>query len=158
MTQVGDSLGFEMLDRHVVHGRAEEMACSDDTGSMTFARLTERAAELAGGLRMVGVEAGDVVEIDLPSGNVRVTAVCAVIRLGAIPMRGSAGFTARIAEIDGLARVQAAEHDLELSFVQRAGRSEPAASLKEDEAGYDQRARDAFSDIVETLLSGSPVV
>jgi acyl-coenzyme A synthetase/AMP-(fatty) acid ligase len=149
------SLGFEILDRHVVEGRGDEVACADETGSLTYSKLLERAAELAGGLYILGVRGGDHVEIDLPNGNVQVTAVCAVIRLGAIP---AAHGDARICIVDGQARVRLHDHDLELAVVQRAGRAEPAPALRFDEPGFGDAATNAFEDIVESLLSGSPVV
>jgi acyl-coenzyme A synthetase/AMP-(fatty) acid ligase len=152
---VQTSLGFELLDRHVVAGRAEHTACTDADGSMTFAKLTERAAELAGGLAMLGVEPGESVRIDLSPGNVLVTAVCAVIRLGAVP---GASADTLIAEFDGEVRVRRGEHDLDLTLVQRAGRAQPAPSLTHDPDGYRDAAVGEFGDIVETLLSGASVV
>lgn len=149
------SLGFELLDRHVVAGRAEHIACTDASGSMTFAKLTERAAELAGGLAMLGVEPGEFVRIELSPGNVRVTAVCAVIRLGAVP---GASDDTLIAEFDGEVRVRRGEHDLDLTLVQRAGRAQPAPSLTQDPDGYRAAAVGEFGEIVETLLSGASVV
>jgi acyl-CoA synthetase (AMP-forming)/AMP-acid ligase II len=149
------SLGFELLDRHVVGGRGDAVACSDASGPLTFAKLTERTAELAGGLHILGIRTGDYVQIDLPAGNVLVTAVCAVIRLGAVPHHSA---EARILEVDGEPRVQLNDHDLELALVQRAGRADPAASLHRDPDGYRAQLGDSFAEIVETLLTGSPVV
>ena len=149
------SLGFELLDRHVVAGRAEHIACTDATGPLTVAKLTERAAELAGGLAMLGVEPGEPVRVDLPPGNVLVTAVCAVVRLGAVP---TAAAGTMIVELDGLARVQRGGDDLELALVQRAGRAQPAPALTQDPDGYRAAAMGAFGDLVETLLSGASVV
>ena len=149
------SLGFEILDRHVVEGHGDDVACTDETGSLTYATLLERAAELAGGLHILGVRGGDPVEIDLPNGNLQVTAVCAVIRLGAIP---AAHGDARLLVVDGVARVLLHDHDLELAVVQRAGRAEPAPAVRFDPPGYGDVASNAFEDIVESLLSGSPVV
>jgi hypothetical protein len=149
------SLGFEILDRHVVEGRGDDVACSDETGSLTYSKLLERAAELAGGLHILGVRGGDHVEIDLPSGNLQVTAVCAVIRLGAIP---AAHGDARLYVVNGEARVSLHDHDLELAALQRAGRAEPAPAVRFDPPGFGDAASNAFEDIVESLLAGSPVV
>lgn len=63
------ALSFAMLDRHVVDGRSDEIACTDTTGSLTFARLLERSAALAGGLVVLGIRPGDGVELDLPTGD-----------------------------------------------------------------------------------------
>jgi len=149
------SLGFEILDRHVVDGRGEDIACADETGSLTYAKLLERAAEFGGGLHQLGVRPGDHVEIDLPAGNLLVATVAAVIRLGAIP--ASHG-TTRIVLNDGEAWVHRGDQDLELDLVRRAGRSDPAPALRFDPPGYGDAASNAFEDIVESLLSGSPVV
>ena len=40
------SLGFDLLDRHVVDGRGDDIACSDATGTLTFAQLLERVGGL----------------------------------------------------------------------------------------------------------------
>lgn len=149
------SLGFEILDRHVVEGRGDVVACSDETGSMTYAKLLERAAELGGGLHLLGVGPGDHVEIELPAGNLLVATVAAVIRLGAIP---AAHGSTRIFRRDGEAWVHRGDQDTELDLVRRAGRSQPAPALTFDEPGFGDVASNAFEDIVESLLSGSPVV
>lgn len=149
------ALGFELVDRHVVAGRAEQTACTDASGSLTFARLLERSAALAGGLFVLGVRAGDRVAIQLPAGNERVIAVCAVIRLGALP---TADAEVRIALIDGTASVRINDNDVELSLVERAGRSEPQPALTADAPGYVESVSDVVGDIVGPLLSGSPVV
>jgi acyl-coenzyme A synthetase/AMP-(fatty) acid ligase len=144
------SLGFDLADRHVVDGRGEHPAY----GELTFAKLTERAAELGGGLRMLGVMAGDPLHIALPSGEGLVIAVCALARLGAVP----SDVGVKLIDVDGVPRVLTASDDLELAMVQRAGRSDPAAALREDVLGYPEMIRAAFGDIVEALMTGSPVV
>jgi len=149
------ALSFEMLDRHVVHGRSDDIACADATGSLTFARLLERSAALAGGLVVLGIRPGDGVELDLPAGNERVIAVCALIRLGALPASGT---EARIAVVNGAGSVRINDNDIELTLVERAGRSDPLPADTVDEPGYAQEVTGAFGDIVGPLLSGSPVV
>lgn len=152
---MGTALSFEMLDRHVVAGRSDHTACTDETGSLTFARLLERSAALAGGLVVLGVRPGDGVELDLPSGNERVMAVCALVRLGAIPATGA---ETRIAVVDGTGSVRVNDSDVALSLVERAGRLEPLPAGTVDEPGYADAVTDVFGDIVGPLLSGSPVV
>jgi len=139
----------------VVAGRSERIACTDATGSLTFARLLERSAALAGGLVVLGLRPGDGVELDLPAGNVRVIAVCALIRLGALPASGT---EARIAAVGGAGSVRVNENEIELSLVERAGRSDPLPAGTVDEPGYADAVTDVFGDIVGPLLSGSPVV
>ena len=149
------ALSFEMLDRHVVAGRGDDIACTDATGSLTFARLLERSAALAGGLVVLGLRPGDGVEFDLPAGNDRVIAACALIRIGALPEIGA---DARVAMVDGTRRVRINDNDIDLSLVERAGRSDPLPAGTVDEAGYAEAVSEAFGDIVGPLLSGSPVV
>jgi len=149
------ALSFEMLDRHVVAGRGDHIACTDPTGSLTFARLLERSAALAGGLVVLGIRPGDGVGLDLPTGNERVIAVCALIRLGALPATGT---EARIAVVDGAGSVRINDNDIVLSLVERAGRSDPLPAGTVDEPGYADALAYLFGDIVGPLLSGSPVV
>jgi len=149
------ALSFELLDRHVVAGRGDQTACADATGSLTFARLVERSAALAGGLVVLGVRPGDGVELDLPAGIERVIAVCALIRVGAVPVPGT---DARIAVVDGVGSVHVNDNDVELSLVERAGRSDPLPAGTVDPPGYAEAVADVFGDIVGPLLSGSPVV
>ncbi len=149
------ALSFEMLDRHVVAGRGDHIACTDAAGSLTFARLLERSAALAGGLAVLGIRPGDGVELDLPTGNERVIAVCALIRLGGLPATGT---ETRIAVVDGAGSVRINDNGIELSLVERAGRSDPLPAGTVDEPGYADALTDVFGDIVGPLLSGSPVV
>ncbi|MFL6091127.1 MAG: AMP-binding protein [Aeromicrobium sp.] len=149
------ALGFELLDLHVVRGKADALACADESGALTFAQLLDRVASVAGGLSVLGVGIGHPVHIDLPRGNSQVVAVCAVIRLGAIP---SAAGDVRIAEVDGAEVVQVRGETVEFAVLERAGRSEPAPALRVDPDGYSEAVGVMFADIVEPLLSGSPVV
>ena len=155
MTTVATALGFEILDRHLVTGRGEEIACSDASGSLTFARLLERTAALAGGLRVLGIAPGDGIHIDLPAGNERVVAVCAVIRLEALP---AVAAQPRIASVDGVGTVRINNDEIELALVERAGRSDPLPAADADPPGYAEIVTDTFGDIVGPLLTGSPVV
>lgn len=152
---MANSLGFDLLDRHVVDGNGDDMACRDATGSLSFAQLLSRAAALAGGLTAMGVSQGKVVDIELPAGNARVIAVCAAVRLGALP-----GLDADvvIGLIDDRPHARAGEDSVDLDLLERAGRSDPAPALKVDDDGYRSAVEKSFGDIVEPLLSGSPVV
>ena len=126
------SLGFELLDVHVIRGRGDEVAWSDDTETLTFAQLLERSAALAGGLRAVGVSPGDEVEVDVAPGSLQVQLVCACIRLGAVP--GDRGDVRIVEHADGVTVHGDEEYDLDL--VMRAGRTDPAPSLPSDPPGY----------------------
>jgi hypothetical protein len=148
------SLGFDLLDRHVVDGRGDDIACTDAAGSLTFARLLERSAALAGGLGVLGVRPGDDVAVVVQPGNLQVVIVCACVRIGAVP--GDRG-DVRIVEEGGAAVVRLKERDVELALVSKAGAADPAPSLKDDPPGYDADARTTFGTIIDSLLAGSPV-
>jgi propionyl-CoA synthetase len=81
---------FNALDRHVLAGRGEHVAIRYDspvTGakrSVTYSRLLTEVAALAGGLRDLGVVAGDRVIVYMPMVPEAVVAMLAVARLGAV--------------------------------------------------------------------------
>jgi hypothetical protein len=137
------SLGFEILDRHVVAGRGDDLACAIDDGALSFAQMLERSAALAGALKALGVEPGHDVAVRV-DGVDRVVAVCACVRLGAH------------AGADGAVAV---EPDGELSFavLVKAGAGDPASSLPSDAPGYADAMRAAHPDVVGPLLEGRPV-
>ena len=143
------SLGFDLLDRHVVDGRGDDIACTDDSGALSFAQLLERSAALAGGLRALGVGAGDRVAVLVGPGNVQVQIVCACVRLGAVP--GTRG-NVRIVESSEGVTVHAGDEELELSLVVKIGKTDPAPSLPSDQPGYRDLVKDAFGDIIDLLL------
>jgi hypothetical protein len=142
------SLGFDLLDRHVVHGRAEEVACSDSTGRLSYAELLGQVAALAGGLRAIGLGTGDEVEVRVGSGNLRVQVVCACIRLGAVPGERA---EVRIVEGGAGATVHTVDDEFDLSLVLRVGKTDPAPSLAADPPGYRERVSGAFGDVIEAL-------
>jgi len=143
------SLGFDLLDRHVVDGRGDDIACTDDTGALTFAQLLERSAGLAGGLRAIGVGAGDAVAVDVEPGNLQVQIVCACVRLGAVP--GGAG-DVRIVEESGDVTVRWSDEELDLALVAKAGRTDPAPSLPADPPGFRDQVDERFGAVIEELL------
>jgi len=81
---------YNALDRHVIHDRAEEPALifhSAITGARrtySYAELLERVAQLAGGLRELGVTAGDRVLIYLPMVPEAAISMLACARIGAV--------------------------------------------------------------------------
>jgi hypothetical protein len=127
------SLGFDLLDRHVVDGRGDDVACRDHSGALSFAQLLERSAAMAGGLRAIGVGAGDEVAVDVEPGNLQVQIVCACVRLGAVP--GETG-DVRIVEESGGVTVRWSDEQLDLALVAKAGKTDPAPSLASDPTGF----------------------
>ena len=81
---------FNALDRHVVHGRADQTALIYDspvTGTKktyTYAELLDLVARFAGVLRDLGVGQGDRVVIYLPMIPEAVVAMLACARIGAV--------------------------------------------------------------------------
>jgi propionyl-CoA synthetase len=81
---------FNALDRHVIAGRADQLALIHDspvTGtvrSYTYADLLELVARFAGVLRALGVEQGDRVVIYMPMVPEAVVSMLACARIGAV--------------------------------------------------------------------------
>ncbi len=81
---------FNALDRHVVHGRADQAALVYDspvTGSArtyTYAELLDQVARFGGVLRALGVQRGDRVVIYMPMVPEAVIAMLACARIGAV--------------------------------------------------------------------------
>ena len=140
------SLGFEMLDRHVVAGRADHPAA----GGHTYARLLELSAALAAGLQVLGVGAGDHVDVRV-EGDDRALVVCACIRLGAVP--SDEGQVA-VVDTDAGVEVRAGEEVHPLDLVRRAGSGDPAPSLAADAEGYRESVLAREGQLVTTLLEG----
>ena len=83
------NLCFNALDRHVVRGRADELALVTDRRAYSYAQLLEQVAQLGGALRELGVRVGDPVLVVLPVGDERVIALLACARVGAAYSAGS---------------------------------------------------------------------
>jgi hypothetical protein len=148
------SLGFDLLDAHVVAGRGDDIASSDATGMVTYAQLLERSAALGGGLRALGVQEGDAVAVAVEPGNLQVTIVCACVRIGAVP--GHEGVV-RIADDGEQARTDVGEEAHDLTLIQKAGATDPASSLRFDARGYRDAVRGGFAGVVDELLAGGTV-
>lgn len=147
------SLGFDLLDRHVVAGRADHLAA----GGLTYARLLERSAALAAGLKVLGVAAGDRVVVGV-EGDERVLVVCACIRLGAVPVdagtdEAEEGLVAVVQTAEG-GQVRAGEEIHALDLVRRAGSGDPAPALGTDAPGYRDAVLGGFGPLVDPLLEG----
>lgn len=166
----GSPTCFDLLDVHVISGRADVEALRHGAESWTYARLLEEVAAFGGVLRHCGVSPADRVDLELPESVELVVAVLACARIGA-----EHGFGAREAAVlvtDSSAEVQeapvvlvkqrpGAERDLvegrdyDWDVVLRAGRTDPAPHA----AGgvvtpYDERTRA----LLEPLLGGGTVV
>ncbi|WP_256829329.1 AMP-binding protein, partial [Ornithinimicrobium faecis] len=102
---------YNALDRHVVHGRADQTALIYDspvTGtqrSYTYAELLDQVARFAGVLRNLGVAKGDRVVIYLPMIPEAVISMLACARIGAVHSVVFGGF----APAELAARIEDAE-------------------------------------------------
>jgi propionyl-CoA synthetase len=91
---------FNMLDRHVRDGRAEQLALvydspvTDQVLTYTYRDLLDRTARVAGALRREGVAKGDRVIIYMPMVPEAVMAMMACARIGAIHSVVFGGFAA----------------------------------------------------------------
>ncbi len=102
---------FNALDRHVIHGRADQVALIYDspmTGTQrrwTYAELLDQVARFAGVLRDLGVRQGDRVVIYLPMIPEAVISMLACARIGAVHSVVFGGF----APAELAARIEDAE-------------------------------------------------
>ena len=148
------SLGFDLLDRHVIDGHGDDIACTDADGSLTYALLLEQAAALGGGLRAIGLRADDEVALTVSRGNLQVVIVCACARIGAVPTGDGA---IRIDDEGGTAVVHLDDETIDLAPITKAGKTDPASARAEDPPGYRDGFGGAFEHIVESLLARTPI-
>ena len=165
----GSPTCFDLLDVHVVGGRADAEAVRWDAGSWTYARLLEEVAAFGGVLRHCGVTPGDRVDLLLPESAELVVAVLACARVGAVHGFGAGEAAVLVTDSDGpvqdapvvlvkqrpgAARELVEGRDYDWDVVLRAGRTDPAPHA--DGAAvtpYDDRTRG----LLEPLLGGGTV-
>lgn len=118
---------FELLDRAVIEGRADDPVLSDP--EVSHARLLEDVAAVAGVLRAVGVQAGGKVSVRPSDDLEAVIATLATLRLGAVPTKGQADVL--VEDRDGTSHVVWAEDTaLDWAAVLKAGRTDPASAYE----------------------------
>lgn len=143
------NVSFELLDRAVVLGRADEPVL----GGTSHARLLEEVAALGGVLHHLGVGRGTVVPVDLEQEADAVVAALAVARLGGVvqgpaderdadqvaaaPVLVAATGSPLLDRVPGAGQVRllrapagqgpVVEPDLDWQVMIRAGRTDPAA-------------------------------
>lgn len=143
------SLAFQVLDHHVVAGRADDPALVTAEGTLSYAQLLHESASLAGGLRDLGVRRGTPVHVEVPDRRIWVLSVLAVVRLGAEP-----DAEARFRIAGSPATVTTPEEDYDLDLVLRAGRVDPAVAPLADPEGYAERMTQRYGDVLAALLHG----
>jgi hypothetical protein len=143
------SLAYRCLDRHVIHGRADELAFAGSGRPMTYAHLLHDSACIAASLRDVGIAAGAPVTLDALGPRERVIALLAVARLGA--------------ELDAQALHVIAgdppvlttdETEVAWDVLLHAGRVDPAPAPGRDPDGLADRLLAAHPDVFTVLLEG----
>lgn len=134
------NLTYNLLDRHVIRGRADEIAlvvqpAAGEQGKvveLTFAELLGRVAQLAGGFQVLGVGTGDRVVVDYPPGLERVMALLAVARIGALLVESTdpapaLRLSAELLRIHRGPTATEPAQEYELATLMRPGQFEPAA-------------------------------
>lgn len=115
---------FELLDRQVVAGRADDLAVADPP--RTYAQMVEEVAALGGALRALGVAPGSHVLVDLADPHRARTARLAVARIGGVVVESDPASRERaIAEARPVLRL---DDDFDWEVAVRAGRTDPAAA------------------------------
>lgn len=114
---------FELLDRAVIQGRADEPVTSDP--DVSHARLLEDVGAVGGVLRAVGVEPGHRVSVTPGDDATAVIAALATLRVGAVPTTDPAPVS--VADRAGISHLVWAEDTaLDWPGVLSAGRTDPA--------------------------------
>lgn len=146
------SLVYRVLDEHVIHGLADELAIWDERGTMSYAELLHESASIAGAFTNVGFGPGTAVQIDLEHGRELVVAVLACARIGAVPS-GSADL--KLAGMPPVLHLPDTEVPWDLLI--HAGRMDPAPAPPADPEGYEALIREAYGDIFATLEAGETI-
>lgn len=150
------SLGFDLLDRHVVAGRADEPALLAEP-RFTFARLLEHAAAVGGALKALGVTRESGFVLDLEPGVDHTVLLCACVRIGVVARPdGVDSFAARAVEATTHVTVPGGD-PVDLTTLRRAGATDPAGALAADAEGFRERALREWSSVLEPLLQGRAV-
>ena len=146
------SLIFRVLDEHVIHGLADNLAIEDERGTMSYAELLHESASVAGAFTNVGIGPGTGVQIDLAHGRELVVAVLACTRIAAVP-QASAGF--RLAGMPPVLHLPDTEVPWDLLI--QAGRLDPAPAPSEDPEGYAELMQATYAELFATLEAGETI-
>lgn len=146
------SLAFRLLDHHVVHGLADDIAVSDARGTVSYAQLLHESACIAAGLHHMGVEAGTPLVLDGLVGRDLVVTVLACVRIGAVPTD-----VGEFRVVGDPPVLRAPGTEVAWDVLDRAGRTEPATAPETDPDGYEATIREAYPEIIETLEHGGTV-
>lgn len=153
------SLTFDSLDRRVIDGRGDDIAVGIDGTEITYARLVERSAAVAGGLRLLGIGAGTAVTVDL-DGLDLVISVWALARIHAVPMSSPMSSnhqddnprpTAQARMTGDPAVVIIGDERYPLKSIELTGRNDPAGAPRTDPDGYREALLAAYPHVIAPL-------
>jgi len=147
------SLVYRVLDEHVIHGLADNLAIEDERGTMSYAELLHESASVAGAFTSVGIAAGTGVQVDVERGRELVVAVLALARIGAVPREDA---ELRLVGVPPVLHSSGTEVAWDLLI--HAGRVDPAPAPAADPDGYEALMRKAYPDIFAALEAGETVV
>lgn len=145
------SLIFRSVDRHVIQGRADDLAFIDARGRLTYAQLLAQTAAFGGGLAQVGVREGSRIAIGV-RGLHEVVAVLACARIGAWP-DAKAAF--RIVGDPPI--VHAGDYEYDWVTVMSAGKIDPLPAPEWDPQGFAEALKDEYEDIFAALTAGQTI-
>lgn len=146
------SLIYRVLDAHVIHGLADNLAIQDERGSMSYAELLHESASVAGAFTSIGMVEGTGVHVDVPHGRELVVAVLALARLGAVPADDAE------LRLVGLPPVlHTSDTEVTWDLLIHAGRTDPASAPPTDPEGYEALIREAYPGIFQALEAGESI-
>ena len=146
------SLVYRVLDAHVIHGLADNLAIQDERGTMSYAELLHESASVAGAFTSVGIAAGTGVQVDVERGRELVVAVLALARLGAVPADDAE------LRLVGLPPVlHTSDTEVTWDLLIHAGRMDPAPAPPDDPEDYEALMRGAYPDIFSALEAGRTI-
>lgn len=146
------SLVFDVLDRQVIAGLADDIAIADERGTVSYAQLLHESACIGAGLHHMGVEPGTPVVVDVAPGRDLVMSVLACARIGAVPSDA-----ADVRLVGTPPVLHTLDTEVTWDVLDKAGRTEPAPAPETDPEGYEAHLRATYPDIFTTLESGQTI-
>lgn len=139
---------FQLLDRRVIEGEADQPALIDGVRTLTVAQVLGEVAAFAGVLRALGATPGSTVAIEGPWREETVLAMLATLRLGAVPAYDESQAQLRITVGNSVIGLGDVSGDvLEWKAMLTAGRTDPAPCATEG----------GHLDLPRQLKSGLPI-
>lgn len=142
-------LAYDALDRQVIDGLGEQAVWTDSEHTWSYAELLADSSAIAGGLRLLGLTAGDRLALDLDRGWPRLQLLLAAIRLGLV-IDGGADL-----RIHGdPAAIALPTETVEVRVVLRLGRNDPYPAPEVDPVDHWSHLGPEDRDALGVLLDG----